>query len=89
MQADSNLGTCYFAMVMFFMRCQRCGQCQRPDWAVSAMDSPLADAEPETEMVDQPFWVHGCGLTAGAVRRNLGGLGTYRRAYGGSASGGK
>ena len=33
----------------------QCGQCQRPDCPVSAMDSPVPDAEPETEMVDQPF----------------------------------
>ena len=31
------------------------GQCQCPDCPVSAMDSPVPDAEPETEMVDQPF----------------------------------
>ena len=34
---------------------RQCGQCQRPDCPVSAMDSPLPDAEPETKMVDQPF----------------------------------
>ena len=34
---------------------RQCGQCQRPDCPVSAMDSPVPDAEPETEMVDQPF----------------------------------
>ena len=33
----------------------QCGQCQRPDCPVSATDSPLPDAKPETEMVDQPF----------------------------------
>ena len=30
-------------------------QCQRPDCPVSATDSPVLHAEPETEMVDQPF----------------------------------
>ena len=34
---------------------RQCGQCQRPDCPVSAMDSPVPDAEPETEIVDQPF----------------------------------
>ena len=34
---------------------RQCGQCQRPDCPVSATDSPLPDAEPETEMVDQPL----------------------------------
>ena len=34
---------------------RQCGQCQRPDCPVSAMDSPLTDAKPETEMVDQLF----------------------------------
>ena len=34
---------------------RQCGQCQCPDCPVSAMDSPTADAEPETGMVDQPF----------------------------------
>ena len=34
---------------------RQCGQCQRPDCPVSAVDSPVPDAEPETEMVDQPF----------------------------------
>ena len=34
---------------------RQCGQCQHPDCPVLAMDSPTADAEPETEMVDQPF----------------------------------
>ena len=34
---------------------RQCGQCQRPDCPVSATDSPVPDAEPETEMVDQPF----------------------------------
>ena len=34
---------------------RQCGQCQRPDCPVSAMDSPVPDAEPETEMVNQPF----------------------------------
>ena len=34
---------------------RQCGQCQRPDCPVSAMGSPFPDAEPETEMVDQPF----------------------------------
>ena len=34
---------------------RQCGQSQRPDCPVSATDSPLPDAEPETEMVDQPF----------------------------------
>ena len=34
---------------------RQCGQCQRPDCLVSAMDSPVPDAEPETELVDQPF----------------------------------
>ena len=35
--------------------CRQCGQCQRRDCPVSATDSPVPDAEPETEMVDQPF----------------------------------
>ena len=34
---------------------RQCGQCQRPDCPVSAMYSPVQDAEPQTEMVDQPF----------------------------------
>ena len=34
---------------------RQCGQCQRPDCPVLAMDSPVPDAEPETDMVDQPF----------------------------------
>ena len=34
---------------------RQCGQCQRPDCPVSAMDSPAPDAEQETELVDQPF----------------------------------
>ena len=34
---------------------RQCGQCQRPDCPVSATDSPVPDADPETEMVDQPF----------------------------------
>ena len=34
---------------------RQCGRCQRPDCPVSAMDSPVPDAEPETELVDQPF----------------------------------
>ena len=34
---------------------RQCGQCQRPDCPVSAMDSPVPDAKPETQMVDQPF----------------------------------
>ena len=34
---------------------RQCGPCQRPDCPVSAMDSPVPDAEPETEKVDQPF----------------------------------
>ena len=34
---------------------RQCGQCQRPDCPVSAMDLPVPDAEPETEMVEQPF----------------------------------
>ena len=40
---------------------RQCGQCQRPDCRVSATDSPLPDAEPETEMVDQPFAVSEMG----------------------------
>ena len=36
---------------------RQCGQCQRPDCPVSATDSLVPDAEPETEMVDQPFAV--------------------------------
>ena len=34
---------------------RQCGQCQRHDCPVSATDSPVPDAKPETEMVDQPF----------------------------------
>ena len=34
---------------------RQCGQCQRTDCPVSAMDSPAPDAEQETELVDQPF----------------------------------
>ena len=34
---------------------RQCGQCQRPDCPVSATDSLVPDADPETEMVDQPF----------------------------------
>ena len=34
---------------------RQCGQCQRLDCPVSATDSPVPDADPETEMVDQPF----------------------------------
>ena len=34
---------------------RQCGQCQRPDCTVSATDSPVPDAEPETGLVDQPF----------------------------------
>ena len=34
---------------------RQCGQCQRPDCPVSATDSPVPDAEPETGLVDQPF----------------------------------
>ena len=34
---------------------RQCGQCQRLDCPVSAMDSPVPDAEPEMELVDQPF----------------------------------
>ena len=33
----------------------QCGQCQRPDCPVSATDSPVPDAEPDTGLVDQPF----------------------------------
>ena len=40
---------------------RQCGQCQRPDCPVSAMDTPVPDAEPETEMVDQPFAVSEMG----------------------------
>ena len=35
----------------------QCIQCQRPNCPVSAMDSPVPDAEPETEMVDLLFAV--------------------------------
>ena len=45
---------------------RQCGQCQHPACPVSVMDSLVPDAEPETEMVDQPF--DGCRLTAGVVR---------------------
>ena len=34
---------------------RQCGQCQRPDCPVSAMDSPVSETDPEIEMVDQPF----------------------------------
>ena len=34
---------------------RQCGQCQRPDCPVSAMDSPVPDVEPEAGLVDQPF----------------------------------
>ena len=34
---------------------RQCGQCQRPDCPVSAMDSPVPDTYPETKMVNQPF----------------------------------
>ena len=34
---------------------RQCGQCQRPDYPLSATDSPVPDVDPETEMVDQPF----------------------------------
>ena len=34
---------------------RQCGQYQRPDCPVSAMDLPVPDTDPETEMVDQPF----------------------------------
>ena len=34
---------------------RHCGQCQRPDCPVSAMDSPVPDVEPEAGLVDQPF----------------------------------
>ena len=36
---------------------RQCGQCQRPDCPVSAMDSPVPDVEPEAGLVDQPFAV--------------------------------
>ena len=34
---------------------RQCGQCQQPDCPVSATDSPVPDAEPDMELVDQPF----------------------------------
>ena len=34
---------------------RQCGQCQRPDYPVSATDSPVPDAEPDTGLVDQHF----------------------------------
>ena len=34
---------------------RQCGQCQRPDCPVSATDSPVPEAEPETRLIDQPF----------------------------------
>ena len=34
---------------------RQCGQCQRPDCPVSAMDSPVPHVEPEAGLVDQPF----------------------------------
>ena len=34
---------------------RQCGQCQRPDCPVSAMDSPVPDVKPEAGLVDQPF----------------------------------
>ena len=34
---------------------RQCGQWQRPDCPVSAMDSPVSETDPEIEMVDQPF----------------------------------
>ena len=34
---------------------RQCGQCQRPDCPVSAMDSSVSETDPEIEMVDQPF----------------------------------
>ena len=34
---------------------RQCGQCQRPDCPVSATDSPIPDAEPDTGLVDQSF----------------------------------
>ena len=34
---------------------RQCGQCQRPDCPVSAIDSPVPDVEPEAGLVDQHF----------------------------------
>ena len=34
---------------------RQCGQCQRPDCPVSAIDSPTPENNKEMEMVDQPF----------------------------------
>ena len=45
---------------------RQCGHCQRPDCPVSAMDSPVPDAELETEMMDQPFAASEMGETMDA-----------------------
>ena len=67
---DGMLARWYLLLVQFSVTCEyppgaqhantdgmsrQCGQCQRPDCAVSAMDSPVPDADAEMEMVDQPF----------------------------------
>ena len=56
------------------------------------MDSPVPDAEQETELVDQPFATSEMGESMDAdllpELRNLGGFGAPGRVYSGSASGG-
>ena len=74
---------------------RQCGQCQRPDCPVSAMDSPLPDAEPETEMVNQPLAASEMGesmdtdLLPELSGKNLGSFGAHRGIYGGSTPGGE
>ena len=60
---------------------RQCGQCQRPDCPVSAMDSPVPDAEPDMgESMDADLLPELSGET--------GGIGAPGGVYGGSASGG-
>ena len=45
---------------------RQCGQCQRPDCPVSAIDSPTPENNKEMEMVDQPFAASEIGESMGA-----------------------
>ena len=56
---------------------RQCGQCRRPDCPVSSSDSPLVELDASSVLQDQPLphWrFHGCGLVAGTVGGDLGGL---------------
>ena len=74
---------------------RQCGQCQGPDYPVSAKDSPVSENNQEIEMVDQPFAASEIGESMDAdllpelSGETLGGFSTHRGIRGGSASGGK